>query len=73
MARVKYLSVKSSKAKELTGTDADPKSGLPNFHRSGSVKEMKNQFYGQDALLVQCGQWIYNVTSKPEIYHEYAN
>lgn len=40
----------------------------PNFHHTGSITGMKKLFYGKDALLVRCGQWIYNVTSSPEIY-----
>lgn len=34
---------------------------FPNFHCSGSVKGMKEKYYGKDALLVRCGQYIYNV------------
>jgi hypothetical protein len=45
---------------------------FPNFHRSGSIRGMKAKFYGADALLVRCGEWIYNVTSRPSIYHEHA-
>ena len=41
----------------------------PNFHKSGSVTGMKNKFYGKDALLVQCGDYIYNVTKNPHIYY----
>ena len=33
----------------------------PNFHRSGSVYGMKKRYYGENALLVRCGEWIYNV------------
>lgn len=33
----------------------------PNFSADGSIKGMKDQFYGKDALLVRCGSWIYNV------------
>lgn len=40
----------------------------PNFHYTGSIAGMKKAFYGKDALLVRCGQWIYNVTRSPEIY-----
>ena len=40
----------------------------PNFHRTGSVRGMKKLFYGKDALLVRCGNYIYNVTSNPAIY-----
>lgn len=39
----------------------------PNFHVSGSIKGMKDQFYGKDALLVRCGGYIYNVP--PKIYY----
>lgn len=41
---------------------------FPNFHKSGSVAGMKLQYYGVDAKLVRCGNYIYNVTSCPEIY-----
>lgn len=30
----------------------------PNFHRSGSIKGMKKLYYGKDALLVRCEQYI---------------
>ena len=39
----------------------------PNFHKSGSIKGMKN-YYGKDALLVRCGSYIYNVSMNPAIY-----
>lgn len=45
-------------------------SRFPNFHRSGSIKGMKNQYYGKDALLVRCGSYIYNVSSEPSIYEQ---
>ena len=60
--RVKYLPVKYK----------GHVSNLPNFHQSGSIKGMKEQFYGKDALLVKCGSYIYNVTSKPGIYYSLA-
>ena len=44
-------------------------SNYPNFSTSGSIKGMKEQYYGKDALLVRCGSYIYNVTAKPNIYH----
>lgn len=44
-------------------------SNFPNFHKSGSIRGMKEKFYGTDALLVRCGSYIYNVTSKPCIYN----
>ena len=39
----------------------------PNFHRSGSIMGMR-KFYGIDAKMVRCGNYIYNVTASPEIY-----
>lgn len=60
--RVKYL---SSRYQNLV-------TGFPNFHKSGSTKGMKEQVYGRGALLVRCGQFIYNVTGNPKIYHESA-
>lgn len=45
---------------------------LPNFSASGSISGMKKQFYGQDALLIRCGSYIYNATSKPELYHNHS-
>ena len=41
---------------------------LPNFDKSGSVKGMKKLYYGKHALLVKCGNYIYNFTSIPEAY-----
>lgn len=62
MARVKYLKIKDGKRIGLIG------SNLPSFHHTGSVRGMKNKFYGMHALLVRCGNYIYNVTSTPNIY-----
>ena len=42
---------------------------FPNFHKSGSIRGMKKQYYGVAALLVRCGSYIYNVTSEPNIYY----
>ena len=36
----------------------------PNFHKSGSIKGMKEQYYGKSALLVKSGDWIYKVPKK---------
>lgn len=44
-------------------------STLPNFHKSGSVEGMKKQYYGENALFVQCGSYVYNVSSNPDIYY----
>ena len=62
--RVKYLSINSPYAKWLES--------YPSFHISGSIKGMKDKFYGKNALLVRCGQWIYNVTECPSIYYGMA-
>jgi len=44
-------------------------SHFPNFHSSGSITGMKKLYYGWGALLVRCNGYIYNVTSKPDIYN----
>lgn len=46
---------------------------FPNFHRSGSISGMKRDFYGKDALLVRCGNYIYDVSSEPSIYFGLAH
>jgi hypothetical protein len=46
---------------------------FPSFSATGSIKGMKRMYYGEDALLVRCGSYIYNVTSKPEIYYNLAH
>ena len=45
-------------------------SRFPNFHKSGSIRGMKRIYYGMDALLVSCGDYIYNVSSEPNIYYQ---
>lgn len=45
---------------------------FPNFSRTGSIKGMKDKFYGKDALLVKKGAYIYNVTSDQSIYYNQA-
>lgn len=41
----------------------------PNFSATGSVIGMRNKYGGyRNALLVRCGQYIYNVDEHPEIY-----
>lgn len=51
--RVRYLPVSEGKRFHI---DA-----FPNFSASGSVKGMKEKYYGKDALLVRCGSYIYCV------------
>lgn len=60
MARVKTILVKDKPANL---------SDFPNFSATGSIKGMKDKYYGKDALLVRCGSYIYNVTSQPDIYN----
>lgn len=45
---------------------------FPNFHKTGSIIGMKRLYYGADALLVRCGNYIYNVSSFPSIYFNLA-
>lgn len=58
--RVKKLTIEEGKKVEI--------SNFPNFHKSGNVSGMKKLYYGKDALLVRCGDFIYNVSSQPNIY-----
>ena len=51
--KVKYLKVSDGKKLNI--------GQFPNFSYTGSVKGMKKQFYGEDALLVRCGGYIYHV------------
>ena len=30
---------------------------------------MRKLYYGKNALLVRCGDYIYNVTTNPDIYY----
>ena len=59
--KIRYLTVARGKAIHIEN--------YPNFHKSGSVAGMKKQYYGENALLVRCGSYIYNVTTKPDIYY----
>ena len=36
-------------------------SQFPNFHKSGSIIGMKKLYYGKNAMLIRCGNYIYNV------------
>lgn len=61
MPRVRYLPVSE-------GWQVNIES-FPNFDKSGSVLGMKKKYYGEDALLVRCGSYIYNVSRRPDIYY----
>jgi hypothetical protein len=63
--KVKKLSEKDGKILSIDN--------YPNFHCTGNVIGMKQKFYGKNALLVKCGNYIYNVTANPDIYHNWAS
>lgn len=56
MSRVKYLSVTRGQKVHIEQ--------YPNFHKSGSIKGMKEKYYGKNAMLVRCGDYIYNVPQR---------
>lgn len=61
------------KTKQLNkGANVDL-SRFPNFSKTGSIKGMKKLYYGDNALLVKSGSYIYNVSSEPNIYHNLAH
>ena len=60
--RVKRMTIEQGKR---VGIDR-----FPNFHKSGSIRGMRHFFYRKDCLLVQCGNYIYNVSSEPQISHQ---
>ena len=62
MAKTKYLKIADGKKFGIKK--------FPNFHRSGSILGMKKLYYGMNALLVRCNDFVYNVSSNPEIYHK---
>lgn len=43
---------------------------FPNFHKTGSVRGMKRLYYGNKCLLMRCGDYIYNVSSEPQVYRQ---
>lgn len=59
MARVRYM--RKDDAKKCNLDD------YPSFSATGSVKGMKEKYYGKDALLVRSGSYIYKVP--PSIYY----
>ena len=52
--KVKNISIEKGKACNI--------GDFPNFHKSGSITGMKKLYYGKNAMLVRCGNYIYNVT-----------
>lgn len=53
MARVRYM---NKEMKNIYNLEQ-----YPNFSSTGSVRGMKEKYYGKDALLVRSGSWIYKV------------
>ena len=51
--RVKTMSLKDG---ELYNIDQ-----YPNFFKTGNISEMRKRYYGEDAMLIQCGNHIYYV------------
>lgn len=54
----------------------DAKSWHQQFSQFSQVRKHQwneKAYYGQDALLVRCGSYIYNVSSAPEIYYKVAH
>lgn len=63
---------KNVRVKTLSTQESFLVKEFPNFHKSGSISGMKKLYYGKGALLVRCGNYIYDVTSDPYIYKELA-
>lgn len=61
------------KTKQLNKGAKVDLSQFPNFSKTGSIKGMKNKYYGKNALLVKQGSYIYNVTCTPDIYYNEAH
>jgi len=58
--RVKSMTVAEGKRWKI--------SEYPKFAKPGSVTGMRKKYHAKMALLVRCGDYIYNVTTAPEIY-----
>lgn len=39
-----------------------------SYHKKNSITNIRRLFCGPGALLVRCGDFIYNVTREPSIY-----
>ena len=53
MPRVRYMNKTEKRIYNL--------SQYPNFSVTGSIAGIKKKYYGEDALLVRSGAWIYKV------------
>lgn len=67
------MSKKQTFRAKQADADCPDLSQFPNFARNGSIAGMKKKYYGEDALLVKKGAYIYNVTSQPDIYYNHAH
>ena len=67
------LKGKKYPVKTLHADLCDIVSDFPSFSESGSADGMRERFYGNNALLVKCNGYVYNVTSDPKIYFELAD
>ncbi len=47
--------------------------GCPSFDASGSISGMKKQYYGESAMLVRCGGFIYNISGLSDRFNIYNN
>lgn len=59
--------------KTLTVSKSELKHDLsvfPNFSSTGSIRGMKKLYYGNDALLIRSGGYIYKVTE--DVYNFYS-
>lgn len=56
MPRVRYMNKIQAKIYHLER--------YPNFSATGSIRGMKEKFYGRDALLVRSGSYIYHVPGR---------
>ena len=58
--KTKYLSIKHPLHSQLIKN--------ANFSASGSIKGMKNKYYGKNASLIKSGSYIYNVSCDLDLY-----
>lgn len=62
---MEILRVKTISTKEGAGLNL---SELPNFSATGSIAGMRRKYLPKGVKLVRCGNYIYNVDTRPEIY-----
>jgi hypothetical protein len=57
------------KTKTFAGNDAQKLLKFPKFHKFDSIRYKKKHYYGIDSLMVRHGNYVYVVTSEPDIYY----